>query len=41
MRVGDGGGWGGGKWWEENGNNCIRTLIKNDKKKDWLDISKG
>ena len=21
----------GGKWWWENGDNCIRTTIKNDK----------
>ena len=25
---------GGGKWWWENGDNCIRTLIQNDKKRN-------
>ena len=32
LRVGGWGGQGGGKWWWENGDNCIQTTIKNDKK---------
>ena len=28
LRVGGGGGWSEGKWWWENGDNCIRTTIK-------------
>ena len=32
LRVGGGGGWAGGKWWQENGVNCNWT-IKNAKKK--------
>ena len=31
LREGDGHGWGGGKWWQENGDNCIRTSIKKEK----------
>ena len=32
LRVGDGDGWGGEEWWEENGDNCMWTTIKNVKK---------
>ena len=28
LRVGDGGKWGGRKWWWENGDNCIQTIIE-------------
>ena len=28
LRVGGWGGWGGGKWWWENGDKCIQILIK-------------
>ena len=33
-RVGSGGGWGGGEWWEENGDNYTWTIIKKCGKKD-------
>ena len=29
-RIEGGRGWGGRKWWWENGDHCIQTLIKND-----------
>ena len=31
LRMGGGRGQGGGKWWCENGENCIQTSIENKK----------